>query len=133
MHIDDLAVIAVFNSLSQRVTTWAASKGFWDIPITIRDAMVRDQGVSKYITNLVKTQKQMLIVTEGAELIEGLRKPAEANDHDPEAFTNEEVEMADQVIRILDFAGNYNLRLGACILAKMAKNEGRPHRHGKEF
>jgi hypothetical protein len=48
-------------------------------------------------------------------------------------FTNEEEEVADQIIRLLDYAGEYKLRIGECIRAKMMKNEGRPYQHGKAF
>ena len=130
---DQLMVVKVFDQLAARINRWAKAKGFWDIPEAIRTAAVSSPEAGRYLDNLIKSQKQMLVVTEGAELIEGLRKTAEANDHDPEAFTNEEVEVADQIIRLLDFAGQYDLRIGACILAKMEKNEARPHRHGKAF
>lgn len=130
--VDD-AVVTVFDHLAERINRWAQGKGFWDRPDRLRALCANDPEVKHYVENLVKSQKQMLVVTEGAELIEGLRKPTEANDHDPEAFTNEEVEVADQIIRLLDYAGEYKLRIGQCLLAKMVKNEARPHRHGKSF
>lgn len=72
----------------------------------------------------------MLIVTEIAEAIEALRvgegRPSEKI---PE-FSKEEEELADAVIRILDFAGRKNYRLGAAILAKHAYNRTRPRMHG---
>lgn len=39
-------------------------------------------------------------------------------------------ELADTVIRILDFCGARGLDLENAVLAKMAKNKARPHRHG---
>lgn len=133
MNAENRVAVSVFNSLAERITRWAQAKGFWDQPKPVRTLCEADPEVNRFINNLIKSQKQMLVVTEGAELIEGLRKPTEANDHDPEAFTNEEVEIADQMIRLLDYAGHFRLRIGECILAKMEKNEARPHRHGKSF
>lgn len=99
------------------INRWANEKGFWadhgDIP-----------------AGLVKSQKIMLIVTELAELVEGLRKPVPSS---IPGFTNEEEEAADTMIRLLDYCGQYNLRIGAAVLAKMEVNEGRPFKHGKEF
>lgn len=40
-------------------------------------------------------------------------------------------ELADCVIRILDFAGQYSIPLGDLVIEKMLFNEGRPHMHGK--
>lgn len=132
MSADEAVVSSVVNGLAQRINRWARAKGFWDRPESVNQLM-HDPVVAKWVSNLEKSTKQMLVVTEGAELVEGLRAPAEGNDHDPEAFTNEEVEVADQIIRLLDYSGEYNLRIGQCILAKMLKNEARPHKHGKPF
>ena len=56
-----------------------------------------------------------------------------------EALRNEEgrervaEELADCVIRILDYASGYGLNLGSHIVMKHEKNKGRPHKHGKKF
>jgi len=72
----------------------------------------------------------MLIVTELAELTEAVRArvPAES-EHIPE-FTSEEEELADAVIRCLDYAAFRRLRLGQAVVAKLAFNATRGHRHG---
>lgn len=41
------------------------------------------------------------------------------------------VELADCVIRILHYCANFNIDLDELIIAKMAFNHTRPHRHGK--
>ena len=43
------------------------------------------------------------------------------------------VELADAVIRIADLCGHLGIDLDAVICAKMAYNEGRPYKHGKQF
>lgn len=40
------------------------------------------------------------------------------------------IEIADCVIRIAQFCGQYNINLTSALTAKMAYNETRPHRHG---
>ena len=40
------------------------------------------------------------------------------------------VELADVIIRILDFCGKYNIDIENVINMKMTYNETRPHRHG---
>ena len=39
-------------------------------------------------------------------------------------------ELADTIIRILDFCGCYKLDIEAAVLAKIEINRGRPYRHG---
>ncbi len=42
----------------------------------------------------------------------------------------EVVELADCIIRILDYCGRFNLPLGLALLYKMEYNDKRPYRHG---
>lgn len=122
---------AALNALAKDIFDWAVAKGFWEVP----REMKRDPSAQGVL--LQKSTKIMLVVTELAELVEGLRKPVLATIAHPEgagpAYTNEEEEVADAIIRLLDYAGAYGLRIGEALCAKMAKNEGRPYRHGKEF
>ena len=39
-------------------------------------------------------------------------------------------EMADVIIRVLDFCGKYNIDIDKAVLEKMKYNASRPHRHG---
>jgi NTP pyrophosphatase (non-canonical NTP hydrolase) len=122
-------VATVVTLLARDINRWAVAKGFWKfvVPLVetdeIHTQVCHDAGI-------VKMTKLMLVVTELAECAEGLRKPAESG---VPPFSNEEEEIADAIIRLLDYAGQYRLRIGEAINAKMAKNEGRPYRHGKEF
>lgn len=123
----DLRVLHGIEELCERIADWAQRKGFWDLGTLPLD---RGDEALHRLTNLQKSQKLMLMVSELGELLEALRKPTESK---VPGFTNEEEELADSVIRHFDYAGHYRLRLAACILAKMAINEGRPFRHGKGF
>lgn len=64
-----------------------------------------------------------LIHSEISEALEGIRKDAQ-DDHLPE-FKSVEVEFADALIRIFDYAGAANLRLGEAFVAKLAYNAQR--------
>lgn len=73
----------------------------------------------------------MLMVTEIAEAAEGGRKNANAPDDKIPDFTIFEAELADVVLRIMDFAGGRDLRVAEAIVAKKAFNRTRPRKHGK--
>ena len=71
----------------------------------------------------------MLVVTELAEAMEAYRSGNSESEKIP-GFSKIEEELADAVIRILDYAGGANLNLEGALQAKMAYNETRPYRHG---
>lgn len=73
--------------------------------------------------------------SELSEFLENFRKrgrDSQPDDHCPD-FTNQEIELADTIIRIMDLAHAMDMRLGAAIVAKVAFNETRPPKHGKAF
>lgn len=75
-----------------------------------------------------------LMHSELSEALEAIRKdPDKPSEHIP-CFTGLEEELADVVIRIMDFAQHKNLQVAQAILAKAAYNRTRPHKHGgKKF
>lgn len=75
-----------------------------------------------------------LMHSELSEALEAIRKdPDKPSEHIP-AFSGLEEELADVVIRIMDFAQHKNLKIAQAVLAKAAFNRTRPHRHGgKKF
>lgn len=121
---------AHINTLAFEINDWARRKGFWEIPDDVRALKLSVESL-KWLDRLLKSQKLALVTTETSEQLEAVRKPDVPSEL--EGFTAEEEECADQMIRLLDYAGQYSLRIGQAIEAKMAKNEGRPYKHGKEF
>lgn len=133
MNITDI------NLLAGDIFDDNAAKGFWDQPETAFQYFSADntQALNVLVlpqdqyTKLKKAEKIALMHSELSEALEGIRKD-KMDEHCPE-FTSEEVELADALIRILDYAGGFKLRLGEAVLAKLAYNRSRPHKHGKSF
>lgn len=76
----------------------------------------------------------LLIVGEVSEAMEALRRPEmEQDNHIPE-FTELEAELADVVLRTMNYAESKGLRLAEAMVAKSAYNANRPFKHGgKKF
>ena len=71
-----------------------------------------------------------LIHSELSEGLEYLRKNKYAkSDHIPH-FLGIEEELADVIIRVLDFAEKRNLKVASAVIAKMQFNKMRPYKHG---
>lgn len=105
--------IAAWNNVADRVHQIAVEKGWWDQERNPGEAIA-------------------LMHSELSEGLEALRHDAQ-DDHLPE-FKGIEAELADTVIRIMDFAKGANLRVGEAILKKIEYNASRPARHGgKKF
>ena len=106
--------IREWGPISAAVHELAVSKGWWDGP--------GNDG-----------EKIALMHSELSEALEGLRHGNPASEHIPE-FTAVEEELADVVIRVMDFAVMRNQRVAEAIIAKHAFNEGRSFKHGgKKF
>lgn len=76
-----------------------------------------------------KLARIALIHSELSEMVEGIRKDA-PDDKLPHRKM-EEVELADVLIRMEDYAGTYGLDLGGARDEKEAYNFSRSYRHGK--
>ncbi len=105
------------------------AKGFWEAHAAIRLLLVehRPDLLAQYVVQW-KLSRHGLMHSEVSEATEGVRKDL-ADDHLTHR-SMEVAELADTVIRVLDYAGAYNLPLAETILEKMAYNAGRPFMHG---
>lgn len=70
-----------------------------------------------------------LIMTEVAEAIEAVRRPIRLRAKSGNDALADE--LADIVIRTLEFANWYSIDMDEAVRAKMTYNRNRPHRHGK--
>jgi hypothetical protein len=113
--------IAYLNKFKQHSHQTAIAKGWWKEREQIEKL---PGGVQQ-----VQLALLMLIITELSEAAESIRHGCPPDDKVPE-FSGLEAELGDAVIRILDMAEKYNLRLGEAIVAKMRCNLGRPALHG---
>ena len=108
------AVVETFRTMQHAIHQNAVEHGWWDEP--------REDG-----TVLA------LIHAEVSECLEALR---EGNPPDKQCpgFSQGEIELADVVIRIMDFCERRGWSLGKAIVAKHEFNKSRPFMHGgKEF
>ena len=104
-----------FDAVADKAYQNSVDKGFWE------EGLTRNKG-----------EMVALIHSETSELLEAIRHDNPPDSHCPQ-FSSMEVELADIVIRAMDFAAGFNLRLGEAIVAKMAYNATRPPKHGKKF
>lgn len=104
-------VMITIEGLGKRIAHWNEHQGFW-----------QSENVGEKIA---------LMHSELSEALEQHRKP-HPDEHLPhmDGFT---IELADCIIRILDFCGRNHLPLGQCFLAKLKYNLSRPYMHGKKF
>lgn len=112
------------NKLAKLISEWAAEKGFWDKPVATGEAV-------EWIDNHQKSTKISLMHSELGEMLEAVRKPRQS-EKIPQ-YTEEVEELADLIIRALDYAGHYNIDIAGAVAAKMEHNGTRPHKHGKKF
>lgn len=108
---DNQDFITFFATIQTRMHSIAKEKGFYDNPPT-------------------PLERIALIHSEISEAGEAFRKGHLPDEHCPR-FLNKEIELADAVIRIMDFAEQQGFRLASAIIAKSDYNKTRPHKHGK--
>lgn len=105
-----------WNIISEYVHNNAVNKGWWEN----KDYDYRPEFIA-------------LLHSEVSEALEGIRKGNPPDEHIPE-FSTLEAELADVIIRIMDFSYHEKLNIVDALDAKIQYNKNRPYKHGgKEF
>lgn len=122
----------VMNIVANNVHQTAKSKGWWN---DRRDIVTACAAVSpelaKAAQNAIDAQALALIHSETSEALEGSR--GNLMDDKVPQYTMMEAELADVIIRIMDFAAGRNLRVFEAMKAKAEYNKTRAYKHGKAF
>jgi NTP pyrophosphatase (non-canonical NTP hydrolase) len=106
------------NDRAREIHDWAVGQGFWE------HAMIDSYATEQVENPSIGPEKLALIHSEVSEALEGMRNGDEANVAE---------EMADIVIRVLDFCGWKGINIEQEVVNKMAKNRKRPRLHGRVF
>lgn len=85
-----------------------------------------------YDKEINDAEKICLMHSELSEALESYRHGLPPDDKIPE-FNGAEAELADCIIRILDFAEARQLRVLEAVVQKHKFNLTRPYKHGKQF
>ena len=91
---------------------------------------VRQNAENHGCSNMTDERYIVLMHTELSEAIEALRIGNPKSEKIPE-FSLVEEELADVLIRVLDYAKVRGYNVGGAMIAKARYNLGRPHKHGK--
>lgn len=128
--------VDMFDSIQAEVHESAIDKGWWqdytDLLIAINRGDERnDMELLKTFQKSWQLSKIALIHAELSECVEGIRDKSNTPDQHCPEFSQQEIELADMVIRAMDLSEKFKWRLGLAIIAKKKFNKTRAYKHGK--
>ncbi|MFB9283142.1 hypothetical protein [Pseudoclavibacter helvolus] len=120
------------NVLAEEIHAGNRERGFWD------DLIAQETFGSADAERALGVEKLALVVTEVSEAIEEVRSGHQMDEtyslrEKPDKPEGVPSELADVLIRVLDFAGYYGIDIGAAVDRKLAYNATRGHKHGRVF
>ena len=118
------------TELAEKIHYNISENGFWELRHLIgRSLRNEDKAI---VEDALKSQKLALIHSEVSEVLEALRIGNPPDEKLPQ-YSAEAVELADVLIRLLDYAGAYNIPIGDILIEKTKFNTQRERKHGKRF
>jgi hypothetical protein len=134
-QVDLLVEKAVMKDLAKEIFETNVSKGFWD-ECKVECAYVDEIGQTVTIPDFVPSKRNFgefiaLVHSELSEALEAHRKDL-MDDKLPQ-YKGVDVELADAMIRILDWVGANDIPIMEILRAKLEYNKSRPFKHGKKY
>jgi len=122
--------VSSFEEMAREVNEIAHTHGFWNILTLL--PFLPDKEAKKMLWSFIDGTKLALTHSELGECTEATRKSNPTSKKIP-PFTHAEEELADCIIRIMDYAHEKGFDIGSAIIAKMNHNRKRPYLHDKEY
>lgn len=133
--------VSAFNDMAQLAHENAVAKGWWECPDadlvrrTIAIAGLSDDAEAELealADRLEQRNAGEVLALMHSELSEALEAERDGNPRSEKVptFSATEEELADVIVRIMDWAASRGMHVGSAIVAKHIYNKGRAHRHG---